>query len=83
MYIGLGATPLRTGEKPIKGVSSEKLYRLLRKKHKHACLVASRRNISHELEKHVRPKDVVLLLGAGDIWKSGLEFLEVLKKQYR
>ncbi|HBQ20746.1 MAG: UDP-N-acetylmuramate--L-alanine ligase [Deltaproteobacteria bacterium GWA2_38_16] len=71
------------GEKPIKGVSSEKLYRLLRKKHKHACLVASRRNISHELEKHVRPKDVVLLLGAGDIWKSGLEFLEVLKKQYR
>ncbi len=68
------------GEKPISGVTSEKLYKMIQRKHKHALFMNGRKVIWHEVEKIARRGDVVLMLGAGDVWKSGVEFLEMAKK---
>ena len=68
------------GEKAIPGISGEKLFHAIHQKKKNSVFCSNRKIISHEIEKHVRPGDVVLTLGAGDIWKSGEEFLQTLKK---
>lgn len=68
------------GEKPLPNVSSEKLWALLKKRHKQVYFSPKRKNIACETEKIVRTGDVVLMLGAGDIWKSGVELLEMMQK---
>ncbi len=67
-------------EKPLPGVTSEKLSRLTQKNLKPVFYIPGRKNVAFEIEKMIRSGDVVLMLGAGDIWKSGLELLEILKK---
>jgi UDP-N-acetylmuramate--alanine ligase len=56
------------GEKPIPGIGSERLVQAIREHgHHDARYVANKADLPEELERIVRPGDVVIALGAGDI----------------
>ncbi len=64
-------------EVPIQGVSGELIAKAAREKgHSNVHYVADKNNIPGELEKIVKPNDIVITLGAGDIYKYGEEFLK-------
>ncbi|UPT76054.1 MAG: UDP-N-acetylmuramate--L-alanine ligase [Elusimicrobiota bacterium] len=59
------------GEKPLKGVSSKLIIDSARR----AGVDARPFPGAHEASLELRPGDVVLTLGAGDVWKTGVELL--------
>ncbi|MEJ2111468.1 MAG: UDP-N-acetylmuramate--L-alanine ligase [Acidobacteriota bacterium] len=64
------------GEKPIPGVSSEKIVDQIRKLgHKDACYAPDFHAIKRLLKEKVKEGDLLLTLGAGNIFKVGEEFL--------
>ena len=63
------------GEKPIKGVSSELILKEIRKYHDNAEMFEF-----NKFPKLLKPNDVVLTLGAGDIWKTAERIIQYLKK---
>ncbi|MBI1821081.1 MAG: UDP-N-acetylmuramate--L-alanine ligase [Nitrospirae bacterium] len=67
------------GEKPIPGVSSENLFHLLKKTGHPEVEYLPRKG---EWVKRILPKlkenDLVIILGAGDIWKAGQEIYQCL-----
>lgn len=64
------------GERPIKGVTSEALVRALNatSNGRPILYLDDPRKAVEEIGKVVSPDDIVLFLGAGDIWKVGREF---------
>lgn len=61
-------------EEPIRGVTSEALARSIRKKGKREVLFVPRVDeIAGKILPKLKKDDVVLTLGAGDIWKAGKE----------
>ena len=69
------------GEEPIPGVSGERLAGLLAKGgHPAVRFVADKSRLPAVLAQAVRPGDLVLTLGAGDVWKAGGELLRTLKE---
>jgi UDP-N-acetylmuramate--alanine ligase len=70
------------GEKPIPGVTADHLCRMV-KQHgqKDATYIADREMIADHLREVVRPGDMVLTLGAGNIWQAGEAFLQMLKEE--
>jgi UDP-N-acetylmuramate--alanine ligase len=70
------------GEKPIDGVSGEIIYRsLLDNGHPRAHYVPSLQQVPPFLLDRVRGGDVVLTLGAGDVWKVGDSLLQELRRR--
>ncbi|MBI1910976.1 MAG: UDP-N-acetylmuramate--L-alanine ligase [Deltaproteobacteria bacterium] len=70
------------GEEKIAGVSGEELYKGIRGYgHKDVSYVPDINNIPSYLESIIAPGDMVITLGAGDIWKMGIKFLESLKSK--
>ncbi len=68
------------GEEPIEGVTGEALYRGIRRYgHKDVSFVADPARLPAYLEGAVSPGDIVITLGAGDVWKAGVRLLESLK----
>ncbi len=68
------------GEKPIPGVSGEALYEGIRKYgHKDVTYVADKEAVAGHLMGVVRRGDLVITLGAGDVWKVGEQVLQKLK----
>lgn len=68
------------GESPIEGVSGYSIYeRLKSRKHPQAQFLP-KENILDYVIKILKPQDVVLILGAGDITKISDELAEVLKR---
>ena len=66
-------------EKPIEGVSSDALARAIRRHgQKDVTYIADREAISGHLAGIVQPGDIVLTLGAGNIWQAGEALLEQL-----
>ncbi|MBI1921212.1 MAG: UDP-N-acetylmuramate--L-alanine ligase [Geobacter sp.] len=67
------------GEPPIEGATGERLAARI-KKHgqKDVSYIADRTTIAGELMKVVKPGDIVLTLGAGNIWQAGEELLRLL-----
>ena len=65
-------------EKPIAGISSEKLVDSLNKNGKEALYVSDLQKFKKTLKAEIRKNDVVLTLGAGNIYKFGEELLDVL-----
>ena len=64
------------GEKPIPGVSAELILEAVRSSgHRSAKLVGSKEEALEELKKVLRPGDMLLTLGAGDVWKVGEAYL--------
>ena len=67
------------GEKPIEGVTSEALYEtILRHGHRSAFWIPDKKEIPDFIRKTLLPGDMVITLGAGDIWKIGREIAEGL-----
>ena len=66
-------------EKPIKGVSSSLIYKgVIEHGQKNVVMIEDKQEILKCLLNKVKAKDVVLTLGAGDIWKVGNEFIDKL-----
>ncbi|MFQ5454642.1 MAG: UDP-N-acetylmuramate--L-alanine ligase [Nitrospirota bacterium] len=68
------------GEEPIKGISGQRLYEYIKEngKCKDIFFIEKKEDIVEKLLKLLKPNDIVITLGAGDIWKIGKELLERL-----
>jgi UDP-N-acetylmuramate--alanine ligase len=63
-------------EDPIPGINAQRLCDALREHgHKNVVLIPQKDRIADHLEGVVRPGDMVVTLGAGDIWKVGRDLL--------
>lgn len=65
------------GEKPVEGVTGEKLYSTIcNQGHKNAVFIPDRAALAKYVMDILLPGDMVITLGAGDIWKVGREILK-------
>lgn len=68
------------GEKPIKGVNSETLLKRIKKAgHKSAVCIKDKEKAIEHIITALQRGDMLLTLGAGDVWKIGEEVLNTLK----
>ncbi len=64
-------------EKPIPGVTGRTLLEALRENgHKHALYVEDKAALLDYLKQHLDPRYVLVVMGAGDIWKLGHDLVE-------
>jgi UDP-N-acetylmuramate--alanine ligase len=67
-------------EDPITGVTGELVWQAAKKLgHKNAFYVPRTEDVASMLAKMVRPDDMVITLGAGDVYKVGTELLKMLE----
>lgn len=70
------------GEEKIQGCDGEALYKGIKGYgHKDVTYMPDMNKIPAFLETVAAPGDIVITLGAGDIWKAGEKFLELLRKR--
>ena len=70
------------GEKPINGVNAHLLLEEIEKQTgQRTKYIADLKEIAIKLADVVRPGDLVLTLGAGDIWLAGVALYELLQKK--
>ena len=63
------------GEKPIEGVSSRALVQAIQNRgHEHVEVIEEKEKIIQYLLENAKSGDLVITMGAGDIWKTGREF---------
>jgi UDP-N-acetylmuramate--alanine ligase len=68
------------GEEPIEGVSTELICRAMKKhENREPFYVRKFEEIPSSVAAHLQEGDIVLTLGAGDIYKTGPAILEVIK----
>jgi UDP-N-acetylmuramate--alanine ligase len=68
------------GEQPIPGISGQAVYEgVKRYGHRDAAYLASKDEVVEHLRATLRPGDLLLTLGAGDVWKVGERVLEKLR----
>ncbi len=69
------------GEQPIEGVSSRLIIEAMeRNGQENVIYLGSRDKIVDYLEQFVRPGDLVLTMGAGNIWTAGVRLVERLQR---
>jgi len=67
-------------EEPIQGVSGELIVNAAKRfGHKEAHYIPDKKQIPDRLKSIVKSGDILITMGAGDIWKFGEEFLKRLK----
>ena len=67
-------------EEPIQGVTGELIANAAKQfGHKDVHYIQDKKQLPEYLKKNTRPGDIVITMGAGDIWKFGEEFLKQLK----
>ncbi len=72
------------GEEPIAGIDGETLYEAIKEHgHKDITYIKSVADVPEFLKGEVRAGDLVITLGAGDVWKAGTGLLEMLEKASR
>ncbi len=64
------------GERPVNGVSSELLYRKMKGRVKDVRYIRERNDMVADIGEELREGDLLLTLGAGDVWKVGEEILK-------
>lgn len=67
------------GESPIPGVSHEEILEEVKRASHLSCSYIPRKNLLSFLAKYLRPHDVLVTLGAGDITKLGTELAAFLE----
>ncbi|MGN6718420.1 MAG: UDP-N-acetylmuramate--L-alanine ligase [Candidatus Binatia bacterium] len=68
------------GEDPIAGATGEALYQAMKRKgHMELAFVPDKNQIAAQIAGKLNPGDIVLTLGAGDIYKVGDALVEALK----
>lgn len=71
------------GEKQIEGISSEKLVELIRKNsNPNVTYIPTRGEAEVYLTDRVKPGDLVITMGAGDIWKTADGLAKTLRARY-
>ena len=71
-------------EKPIEGISGEMIANITRKfGHKNVHYVADKNKIPAKLMELKKKDDIIITMGAGDIWKYGEKFVELIKEEKR
>ena len=66
-------------EEPIQGVTGELIANAAKQfGHKDVHYIQDKKQLPEYLKKNTRPGDIVITMGAGDIWKFGEEFLKQL-----
>jgi UDP-N-acetylmuramate--alanine ligase len=69
-------------EEPIQGVSGELVVNAAKQYgHKDVHYVPDKKNVPDTLKNLSKPNDIVVTMGAGDIWKFGEEFLRQVEKK--
>lgn len=64
-------------EAPIEGVTGELIARQARQMgHREVHYVKDKQNVSNEIKTHLRPGDLVITMGAGDIYKAAETFVQ-------
>jgi UDP-N-acetylmuramate--alanine ligase len=67
-------------EEPIQGVTGELIVNAAKQfGHKDAQYLPDKKQVPTHLRTIVKPGDIVITMGAGDIWKYGEEFLAGLR----
>jgi len=69
------------GEQPIEGINSEVLFNGIKKTDMDIEYIKDRDDILPYLGRELREGDMLLTLGAGDVWKIGEEFLKRRKDE--
>ena len=70
------------GEQRIEGVSAARLTELIRENsNANVSHISTKEQVLEHLERTVRPGDLVLTMGAGDIWKVAKELSATLKQR--
>jgi UDP-N-acetylmuramate--alanine ligase len=64
------------GEKPINGINSEVLFKGIKDRGKDVIYIGDRGMILNYLGEELKSGDMLLTLGAGDVWKLGEEFIK-------
>ena len=68
------------GEPRIAGISSEHLFEGLKKYgHKDVCFMPDLKSAEKHLLQQLKPGDIFLTLGAGDVWQAGQKIMERIK----
>ncbi len=68
------------GEEAISGVSSEALYQAMKRRgHLEIEFIPDKKEIAKHLAPKLKSGDIVLTLGAGDIYRVGEELIEILQ----
>ncbi|OEH84252.1 UDP-N-acetylmuramate--L-alanine ligase [Desulfuribacillus stibiiarsenatis] len=71
------------GEKKIEGVSAEKLVSMIRKNsHGNAQFVPTKEEVIEKMKNQMKPGDLVLTMGAGDIWKASVELANYVAEEF-
>ncbi len=69
-------------EEPIQGITGELIVNAARQYgHKDANYVPDKKSVPDVLLRTCKPHDIVITMGAGDIWKYGEEFVKQLKSR--
>ncbi len=69
-------------ESPISGISGETIFKEVKKSnHRQIKYLPSKDDILNYLSEIIQPGDIVITMGAGDIWTVGQELAQKLKKQ--
>ncbi len=69
-------------EEPIQGVTGELITEAAKKfGHKNVTYVADKNLLPDALIKINKSNDIIITMGAGDIWKYGENYIELLKKE--
>jgi UDP-N-acetylmuramate--alanine ligase len=67
-------------EKPVEGITGELIANITKKYgHKNVHYVPDKKNVPDVLMKLKKKNDIIITMGAGDIWKYGEKFVELLK----
>lgn len=68
-------------EKPIEGVTGEMIANITKKYgHKNVIYVPDKKDVPKKLMELKKKDDIIVTMGAGDIWKYGEKFVELLKE---
>jgi UDP-N-acetylmuramate--alanine ligase len=69
-------------EKPIEGITGEMITNIAKKYgHKNVVYVPDKKDIPRKLMELKKSDDIIVTMGAGDIWKYGEKFVELLKEE--
>ena len=69
-------------EDPIEGITGEMVANVTRDHgHREVMFIPDKNDIPDHVMKLVKPGDLIITLGAGDVWKSGKEIVNRLSKK--
>jgi len=69
-------------EKPIEGVTGEMIASIAKKYgHKNVHYIPDKKDVPKKLMELKKKDDIIITMGAGDIWKYGEKFVELLKEE--